>query len=181
MRIWQTFSTNYQRSRDRCACVTDFVLCRQVHYLNRKWPFLVDVFVDDVVMLGVYDDAVVVMANGGHGGADGRQRLVRDPGMLVVVAAGRGHEHGGGWRVPTAALVCQRPVALVRTGTTRTRAIRPLARLIVRVEQVGVDVLFARVHVGRHHVDVMVVMVMCTAAVNQRLRFLKRKTFLLLS
>lgn len=133
-----------------------------------------DIFVDGGVVLGVHDDAVVVMANGGpgHGGTDRRQRLVRDRGVLVVVAAGRGHEHGAWWRVPAAALVRQRPVALVRTGTARTRTERPLARLVVRVEQVWVDVLFARVHVGRHHVDVMVVMVMCTAAVNQRLRFL---------
>jgi len=57
----------------------------------------VDVFVDDSVVLGVDDDVVADGRGGdGHGGADGRQRVVRGSGgggcgagvLLVVVASG---------------------------------------------------------------------------------------------
>jgi len=79
----------------------------------------VDVLVDGGVVLGVDDDAVVV-ADGGRGrrGADGRERLVRGRGVMVVVVAGGGHEHGRGRRVTAAAGLMRQlhPVALVRTG-----------------------------------------------------------------
>lgn len=144
-----------------------------------------DVLVDDGVVLGVDDD---VVADGGgrsdgHGGADGRQRVIccgggGGGGLLLVVVAGRGHEHDRGRRVPTAAgLVRQHPIAFVRAGTAGTRAERPPARLVVRVEQVRVDVVVAaaaaaRVHVGRHRVQMMVMMmvVMAVCTVHQRLR-----------
>jgi len=145
----------------------------------------VDVLVDGGVVLGVDDDAVVVADGGrGRGGADWRERLVRGRGVMVVVVAGGGHEHGRGRRVTAAAGLMRQlqPVALVRTGTAGRRAERPRARLVVRVEQFWVDVLLRRVqYVGRlHHVQVgrVVVANAVTAAdgaVDQRLRFLQRK------
>jgi len=64
----------------------------------------VDILVDSGVVLGFDDDAVVV-ADGGHGhrAADRRQRLVRGRGVMIVVVAGGGHEHGRGWRITAAA------------------------------------------------------------------------------
>lgn len=140
------------------------------------------VLVDDGVVLGVDDDVVADRGGYGHGGTDGRQRVVRGGGtvLLLVVVAGRGHEHRCGRRVTaTAGLVRQHAIAFVRAGTAGTRAERPSAsRLIVRVEQVRIDVVVAaaaHVHVRRHCVRMimmMMVMVMMLAvrAVHQRLR-----------
>lgn len=142
-----------------------------------------DVLVDDGVVLSVDDDMVANGGGDGHGGADGRQRVIcggSGGGVLLVVVAGRGHEHDCGRRISAAAgLVCQHPIAFVRTGTAGTRAERPPARLVVRVEQVRVDIVVAAacVHVGRHRVQMMVMMmvVMAVCTVHQRLRFLQTR------
>lgn len=148
--------------------------CRRPLFERTASSASVHVLVDDGVVLRVHDDAVV--AGRGCSGrlhhrtpaADDRcQRLVRDRVLLVVAtataaAAAYRHEHAvGGWRVAAAARLVsgQHAVALVRTRTAGTRTERPRARLVVRIEQVRVDVLFARVHVRRHRVQ-MVVMVM---------------------
>jgi len=86
--------------------------------------------------------------------------------MVVVVASGA-HEHGRGRRVSTATGLMRQlhPVALVRTGAAGSRAERPSARLVVRVEKVWIGdiVLLGPVHVGRrHHVQVRRLVVACT-------------------